>query len=619
MSERDDFITACAGDDVARAAAALATFLAANPGTAAVEMAAKRSAEMATRLALPDFRLAILSSFTVDPLRPHLAVRAFQAGRRLSLLSIPYEQWFAALTAPGALDTFAPDMIVLMLHLEDVAPLLARRHLAAADRLEDEADHLVAALDEALSSLRARLTVPVVLSTFVAAERGIERYFDRRVTPSRQASIDRLNARLSEVAARHANMFIFDYAETVRDFGRGAWFDLVKNHHTRTAIAAPALATLAAELSAFIDAATCPRRKVLAVDLDNTLWGGVVGEDGPDGIHVAGDYPGNAFADFQAFLVNLRASGIALATVSKNNLADAEEVFRVNPDMPLAWDDFTAHRVDWNDKAANLKSIAEEINVGTDALAYIDDNPMERDLVATYAPEVAVISAEGPASLFPRRVLERGGFYAASLTEEDRARADAYAAERARGTLATKTDTAGFLAGLDLRLTVRPPRDGEIDRVGQLFAKTNQFNLTTRRHDTAAVMAMRNDPKTGLWIARLADRYGDYGLIGVVVTIDGEDGAREIDSLLLSCRILGRNVEQALIAELESAARKDGAKRLVGRYIATAKNAMVADFFLAQGFVADGGSDAVYVRDLSTAPPLAFPDHVTILRESDPS
>ena len=615
MSEREDFLAACAGDDRAVAATALAAFLDATPGTAAVEIAAKRSAEMAARLALPEYRLAILSSFTIDPLHPHLAVSEFQAGRQLEFLSIPYEQWFSALALPGALDGFAPDAIVLLLHLEDLAPLLARRHLAAAEQLDEEANRLVAALEEALTGFRARCAVPVVLSTFVAAERGIERYFDRRVTPSRQALIDRLNARLSEIALRHANVYVFDYAESVRDFGRGGWFDLVKNHHTRTAIAARALPDLAAELSAFIDAMTRPRYKVLAIDLDNTLWGGVVGEDGPDALQLSGDYPGNAFADFQAFLVNLRASGIVLAAVSKNNRADAEEVFRRNPDMPVTWVDFTAHRIDWNDKAANLKAIAEEINVGTDALAFIDDSLMECDIVRTYAPDVAVIHASGPATLFPSQVLEGGGFYAASLTDEDRARAAAYAAERDRATLVTETDTSGFLVGLDLRLTVRPPRDGELDRVVQLFTKTNQFNLTTRRHDAAAVMAMCADPKARLWIARLADRYGDYGLIGVVATIDTEDGHREIDSLLLSCRILGRNVEEAVIAEIDAAARRDGATRLVGRYIATAKNPMVADFYPGHGFVADG--DGVFVRDLADLPRLDFPDHVTIIRESD--
>ncbi len=616
MTDRKTFLAACAGDDHAAAASALRDFLARETGTAATQMAAKRVDEMAVRLALPDSRVALLASFTIDPLAPHFAVNEFLAGRRLSFQSIPYQRWFTALTTPGELDTFGPDAMFLLLHLEDVAPLLARRHLAAGEELESEADHLIAAIDESVSAFRARSGVPVVLCTFVAAERGVERYFDRRATPSRQGLIDRLNARLSELARRHANLFVFDYAQTVCDFGRLGWFDPVKSHHTKTAIAAPALPSLGAELSAFVDALTRPRRKVLAVDLDNTLWGGVVGEDGPDGIAVAGDYPGNAFADFQAFIKNLRASGIALATVSKNNQADAEEAFRTHPDMPLAWDDFTAHRVDWNDKAANLRVVANVINVGIDTLAYADDSPMECDLVRTYASEVNVIHLDGPPSLFAQKILATGGFYAAALTDEDRVRADAYAAERDRTTLAATTDTRSFLTTLDLRLTLRPPRDGEIDRVAQLFAKTNQFNLTTKRYSTADVMAMCGDPAKQIKIARLADRYGDYGLIGIMVTADRDHRTREVDSFLLSCRVLGRNVEQAIVADLETEARDAGRACLIGRYCESAKNGMVADFYPEHGF-ARTDTDGLFARDLAASPPLTFPDHVTIIREAE--
>jgi len=618
MTERDAFLAACAGDDHAVAANALRELMARETGTAAAQMAAKRVEEMATRLALPGSRVALLASFTIDPLAPHFALNEFLAGRRLSFRSIPYEQWFTALSTPGEVDEFAPDAVFLLLHLEDAAPLLARRHLAAANELEAEADHLIAAIDEGVSAFRARSGIPLVLCTFVAAERGVERYFDRRATPARQGSIDRLNARLTELAHRHANLFVLDYAQAVCDFGRLGWFDPVKSHHTKSAISGRALPYLGAELSGFVDALTRPRRKVLAVDLDNTLWGGVVGEDGPDGIAVAGDYPGNAFADFQAFVKNLRASGIALATVSKNNRADAEEAFRTHPDMPLAWDDFTAHRVDWNDKAANLRAVASEINVGVDALAYADDSPMECDLVRTYAPEVAVIHLDGPPSLFAQKVLATGGFYAAALTNEDRARADAYAAERDRATLAETTDTKSFLETLNLRLTLRPPRDGEIDRVSQLFAKTNQFNLTTKRYSSADVMAMCGDPAKQIKIARLADRYGDYGLIGIMVTADCDDQTREVDSLLLSCRVLGRNVEQAIVADLETEARQAGRARLVGQYCASAKNSMVANFYPEHGF-ARTEKDGLFARDLATEPPLAFPDHVTIIREGDAS
>ncbi|MDP6515418.1 MAG: HAD-IIIC family phosphatase, partial [Alphaproteobacteria bacterium] len=457
MSERQRVIDTCDGGDLVVAQQAVADFLAANDGTAATAFAANRAAEMAARLGLRENRLAILASFTIDPLEPHLALREFLAGRRLHFTTIAYEQWYGALTGSGAAATIDADVVFLLLHLEDVAPLLGRRHLAASTELDAEADRLIGAIDEAIRAFRARCTAPLVLFTFVAAERGVERYFDRRLEPSRQRRIDELNARLSELAATGTNVFVLDYAQTVTDFGRRGWFDRVKGHHVKASVAARALPALASELSDFLTALSEPRKKVVVVDLDNTLWDGIVGEDGPDGIAAAGDYPGNAFADFQAFLANLRATGVMLAVASRNNRADAEEAFRRNPDMPLKWEDFSAHRIDWADKAANLRALAEELNVGADSILFVDDSPLECDLVRTYAPEVTVVHAAGSPSEFPERVLAAGGLYAVALTDEDRRRATSYRAQRTRAALVTATDTQGFLAELGLRLTLRPP------------------------------------------------------------------------------------------------------------------------------------------------------------------
>ena len=612
---REVLRAACEDAPLEQVRVALDRFLAEAPGTAAAQFAAARLTPAAERLGLPACRLALLASFTVEPLLPHLTVAAFQAGRRLIAQTVTYEQWFAALAAPGPLDGFEPDLVLLLLHLEDACPLLARRHLAAgAAALDEESDRLIGALDEALGGFRGRSTAPVALATLVAAERGIERHFDRRVEPSRQGRIDDLNRRIAGLARTHANLYVFDYAHTVTDFGRTRWFDPLKDHHIRAPLTPAALPVLAADVAGFVEALLRPRKKVLAIDLDNTLWGGIVGEDGPDGISASGDYPGNAFADFQAFLVNLRASGIALAALSKNNEADAREAFEANPDMPLGWDDFAAHRVDWNDKAANLRALAEELALGSDAIVFADDSPLECDLVRRFAPEVEVLHLDGPPSLFPRKVAATGAFAAAALTEEDRGRAEGYGAERRRKVLAHATDTKGFLAALELRLTLRPPRDGELERVAQLFAKTNQFNLTTRRYSAAEILALRDDPAATLLVARLADRYGDYGLIGVAATRDGAEGAREIDSLLMSCRVLGRGVEEAILAEIEDAARGAGRSRLIGRYLPSRKNAMVADFYSRFGFAATA-EDGVFVRDLAAAEPLAFPEHTAIVRE----
>ena len=618
MNWRDELRNCCAGNDLAGAQKAAAALLENEPGTAATVFAARQTARLTEQLQMPEHRVAILSSFTADLLEPAFAVSEFLAGRRLAFQSISYGQWYAALAEEGPLDEFRPDATILLLHLEDVAPLLAHRHLSAGVELVRESDRLINALGDALGKFRERTATPIFLSTFIAAARGIERHFDRRTQPSRQGAIDSLNARIGELAAGNPGVYVFDYAGCVTDAGRRQWFDPVKAHHVGMAVAAPMLPRLAHELSEALKALREPRRKLVAVDLDNTLWQGIVGEDGPEGIAVGGDYPGNAFSDFQAFLANLRASGVALAVVSKNNLADAEEAFKHHSAMPLAWQDFTAHRVNWSDKSSNLRDIAAALSLGTDSFVFVDDNPLECDLVRNSLPEVTVVHLDGAPSLFVEKVLSAGGLYAVALTEEDRVRVDSYAADMARTELADSTTPEEFFASLDLTLTVRPPRDGEIERIVQLFAKTNQFNLTTKRYDAAAIEKLRADPAVRMLIARLRDRYGDYGLIGVAVTVERDALTREIDSLIFSCRALGRRAEEALLGEVEKDTRADGVRRIIGRYLPTKKNTQVADFYPAQGYlVSQCGGEGVFEKYLDNEPPLPAYGNITILRGTD--
>ena len=615
MTARDDVREYCAGDDLGLAQQAISALLHEEPGTAATEFAANQAVKLAERLVLPESRIAILSSFTIDMVEAHLRIREFLAGRCLAFTSIPYDQWYLTLKSGGELIAVNPQAVFLLLHLEDAAPLLARRHLAAAGDLADEAERLIGAIAEAIYGFRKRSAAPVVLCTFIAADRGIERYFDRRVEPSRQGAIDNLNHRLSELAREQQNVYVFDYAQSVTDFGRLNWFDRVKAHHVMAPVASRALPYLAEELSGFFGALVETRRKVLAVDLDGTFWGGIVGEDGIDGIALGGDYPGNAYHDFQAFLKNLRASGIALAVVSKNDSADAEAVFAANPGMPVQWQDFASHRVNWEDKAYNVRAVAAELNVGIDAITFADDSRFECGLMHAEAPEVRVICLDGPPSLFPEKVLSEAGIYCASLTDEDRIRADGYTAEHARRAQPSQPGKkADFLKSLGLKLLIARPRPGEIERVAQLFGKTNQFNLTTKRYTVGDVVELLDNSTAQILVAKLSDRYGDYGLIGVIVTFDKDDGGREIDSLLLSCRALGRGVEEAVLADLEDKARSAERTRLIGRYIPTPKNGLVADFYSRLGFSADVG-DGLFVRDLARTQPLPLPDHIELIEQ----
>jgi len=477
--------------------------------------------------------------------------------------------------------------------------------------LDTEADLLLDGLVQGIEEFRTRSKTPVVLNSLIAARRGVERYFDRTMPNGRQHRIDDLNHRLTLAANALENVTVFDYAGLVTDYGRERWFDLVRHHSNHCAITSPAVGILARELSRYADILVSPRRKVLAVDLDNTLWGGIVGEDGVDGLHLGGDYPGNAYRDFQACIANLRASGIALATISKNNLDDAVEVFESNPGLPLQWAHFASQQVNWLDKVENLKTAAAEIGVGVDSFAFIDDSPVECEMVRHFLPDVACLQMSGSPSLFVDLLLSIDGLHAARLAPEDLSRAKGYAAERERRDLrASSTDVNGFLARLGLTLTVGAPTAAEMPRVAQLFQKTNQFNLTTKRYDLADLLERQQDPDWRLRVAKLTDNFGDYGMIGVTLLRFTEADC-EIDSLLMSCRALGRKVEDALIALIENEAREADRHRLVGRYVPTKKNQQVADLYPRFGF-AVGDEENVFVKALGETPALACPEIISV-------
>lgn len=323
------------------------------------------------------------------------------------------------------------------------------------------------------------------------------------------------------------------------------------------------------------------RKKCLVLDLDNTLWGGVLGEEGVQGIQIGGDYPGKAFHLFQEALKELTRLGVMLAICSKNNEADVWEAFEKNPFMVLRQDDFVAWRIDWNDKAANIRELAEELNVGLDSLVFVDDNPSERELVRQTLPMVAVPEfPEQPYGLIPffRDVCDRY-FRVFSITAEDREKTAQYRANAKRAqSRQAFTDLRSFLESLSIHMDIMPADDFNIPRIAQLTQKTNQFNLTTRRYTEPEV---RNCLASG-WNIRclqVSDRFGDSGIVGCVFL-----HGNEIDTLLLSCRVLGKGIEEAFLKYVLQRLRDQGVRSVTARYIPTAKNGMARDFYEKCGF-----------------------------------
>ena len=326
------------------------------------------------------------------------------------------------------------------------------------------------------------------------------------------------------------------------------------------------------------------RKKCLILDLDNTLWGGILGEDGVDGILLSGSYPGKAFHLWQEGLKELQKSGVMLAICSKNNISDVEEVWTNRDDMLLQKSDFVAMRINWQDKATNIRELSDELNIGLDSMVFVDDNPTERELIKQQLPEIAVpdfpSQPYGLMGLYKDLITNYFGVY--RITQEDRAKTEQYKANTLRRQQQTAfTNMEDYLQSLEMKLRIEKVSDATLQRVAQLTQKTNQFNLTTRRYTEADIRQMLEEG-ADVWTLTVADKFGDYGLTGVLIIKNNN-----IDTFLLSCRVLGKGVENAFLLSV----LKQYNGEIRAEYSPTLKNTQVADLYDRLGFTKHAESD----------------------------
>ena len=344
------------------------------------------------------------------------------------------------------------------------------------------------------------------------------------------------------------------------------------------------LPILAKQYLVFIQALKGLVRKCLVLDLDGTLWGGVVGEDGPEGIRLARYGQGSEYRDFQEAILALHERGVILAINSKNNPDDALNVLRNHPAMVLREQHFASIRINWDDKVSNLRSIAQDINIGLDSLVFVDDSPMERQWVGQELPEVHVFDLPSAPTLYAKALSECTEFETFSVTREDRLRAATYASESARRKLqAAAGGFENFLASLRIILSIRIATPEDFVRVGQLTRKTNQFNMTTRRFPDAEISELGARDEALIYVLNVRDVFGDYGLVGVLI-LRKEQAINKIETLLVSCRALGRGIEQAFVVNVLLSLKSTGISEVYGEYIPTSKNGQAASFYKDLGF-----------------------------------
>ena len=569
-----------------------------------------------------DIRIAYLSDHTLDSLSRHVSVQAARAGLRVENYLAPYDQHFQEVLDPNSgLAAFRPNLIFLSVSLSYLAPNLVHAFLdlSAEDRkaeILNVVDHLRSWADVALDRSKGMLVIsnfprpsyPAASIADGSMEFGEAEFYAelnlsllREFRAERRVSVLDLDLVLARVGRRHAANARLAYLAKI------PW-------------AEAALPEMANEVLRHVRATLGQARKCLVLDLDNTLWGGVLGEDGVWGIQV-GDSNGvaRAFADFQRVIKSMARRGVILAVCSKNNHGDVVELFETRQDMPLQLRDFAALRINWEHKHVNLQSIAEELNIGLESLVFVDDNPVECEMVRDCLPQVQTILLPTDPAERPELLRQLGSFEKFHITSDDINKTAQYRDNAARNaSMHASGDLTGFLESLETRLLIEPASERHVPRIHQLFSKTNQFNVTTRRYSVAEIEAFISDPGCHFRVATVSDRFGALGLIALyLIRLDGSIGY--IDSFLMSCRAMGRGIETALINELKRELLVDGQLQVLeGHYLPTKKNVPARRFFDSQGFTLineDDEGNRMYRLDKNGAERLDCPGIMMSVRE----
>jgi FkbH-like protein len=530
-------------------------------------------------------RVALLGSHTLSHLAP--AIRVAGLNRRLAIdVHVGDYSLFhqALLVGNASLEKFRPEFVILT--LDEFAVQLAFPAYVASLDLEIELAREIDAVRHLWKCIRERYGAQPVQQTLVAATPPVFGNFEGLVPSSTTAAVEAFNTRLRQ-AAREDGVLLVDLAwEAARRGIIPNLVDPVRWHHAKQLVT-PLLAPIYGDLIARVIAAAAGlSRKCLVLDLDNTVWGGVVGDDGIGGLRLGqGSAEGEAYAAFQRYVALLVRRGVILAICSKNDPEVAERAFATHPEMVLKRDDVALFVANWNDKATNLRKIAKTLDIGIDSLVFVDDNPAERDIIRSELPEVAVPEMPDDVAYYSRCLANAGYFEPASFTADDLSRSRSYAIRGRRlAEMERTTDINGYLRSLKMTMTVEPIGPDNIVRVRQLVNKTNQFNLTTRRYNELQLLRFAETPGNIALAFRIRDRLEDVGLIAVILATPAEVGEMRIDTWLMSCRVLGRQVEVASLQALVEWAAAAGAAVLVGEYIPTGRHGLVANHYQALGF-----------------------------------
>ncbi len=562
--------------------------------------------ELAEQANLVPVRIAILGGSTTVEIRSTLEVLLLADGIQPVFYESEYcryaeDVWFAN----PELWNFRPEICYIHTTWQNVAefPELLESEDGVAARARREEERFESLWDK----IRRELGAVIIQNNFdLPALRPLGN-LEASVPSGRIQFLTRLNAEFAAYAQRHSDFILNDICYLAAQMGLSSWFDPAYWHNFRMAVSPAGTVALARSVAAIIKAIYGKNKKCLVLDLDNTLWGGVIGDDGLQNLVLGRDHPqGEAYLDFQRYVKELKGRGIILAVCSKNDAETAKEGF-VHPDSVLKLEDFSAFKANWNTKPENLREIAAELNIGLDSMVFVDDNPAERAIVMEQLPEVSVPELGANVSSYAEALERERYFEVNRLVAEDLSRAAYYSLNAQREAAAGSFQEYGdFLDSLEMTAEIGLFNPLYLERITQLINKTNQFNLTTRRYASAEVEAIGRSPlHVGIY-GRLADRFGDNGLVSLVIgRISGE--TLEVDLWAMSCRVLKREMELSMFDALVEECLARGVRKIIGVYVPSKKNRMVEGHYAGLGFQrvesnADGRTQWEYELSRSYVP-----------------
>ena len=532
---------------------------------------------------LVPFRLAVLSNSTVDLVVPALVGSAARRGIALEVIQPSYDQVAQeALTPDSKVNSSKPDAVLFAL---DYRALPLKLSLGDSEASSATVEGVIGYLRALRDGIKMNSNAVCIFQSFAPPVETLFGNLDRALSGTIRSLIDCINRELAELVL-HSNDVLLDVAGLAETIGLSNWHDTQLWNMAKFSFSDELIPLYADHVARVVAALRGKSGKVLVLDLDNTVWGGIIGDDGLEGIKIAqGDATGEAHLAIQRMALDLRQRGIVLAVSSKNTDEVARAPFEQHPEMLLKLDHIAVFQANWNDKATNIQAIAEELSLGLDSIVFLDDNPAERGLVRKLLPQVAVPELPEDPSGYARTLAAGGYFEAVTLAAEDLKRASFYQDNAKRASLQRQAGGVdAYLASLDMTITFQPFDGKGRARIVQLVNKSNQYNLTTRRYTEPEILEVERDPKVFTLQVRLADIFGDNGMISVVICRPAGNETWEIDTWLMSCRVLGRKVEHMVLRKIVEQARAAGVSKLIGTYRPTDRNKLVVDHYAKLGF-----------------------------------